>query len=108
MDSSAGELAAAALVICLAERLCAVALFHWVNEAGLLVVAKVSESSDVESSHHLVVLVDEVVAVELNRVSVCRNCIEWALETYHVETVPRCVAGDDLSFLVLGQPDDVL
>lgn len=42
-----------------------VARFHRVDEAGLLVVAEISEGSDVESCHHLVVFVNKIVAVEL-------------------------------------------
>lgn len=69
MDLAIREIARTSRKITFRERLCAVALFHGINEAGLLIIAKVREGGDVHGSHHLVVFVDQVVAVELYSVS---------------------------------------
>ncbi|TLD12853.1 uncharacterized protein PgNI_02843 [Pyricularia grisea] len=66
------------------------ALLHGVDEVSLLVVAKVGQGSHVEGGHHVVVLVDQVVAVE------------------HVDAVPGGVVSLDEHLFVLAQPDDVL
>lgn len=52
------------------EGLCTVFCVHGVDEGGFFVVAKVGEVSYIEGGHHIVVFVDQVVAVE------------------HVETIP--------------------
>ena len=69
--------------------LSAPSLLHRINEVGRFRVAEVGERGDVEGGHHVVVFVDEVVAVE------------------HVDAVPRRVAGEDAHFFVGAQEDDV-
>lgn len=66
------------------------ALVLGVAEVGGLVVAEVLQHGDVEGGHHVLVLVDEVVAVE------------------HVEAGPGLVVGLDAHRLADGEPDDVL
>ena len=78
------------LVVVFIDVFGAVLLLHRVNELGCLRVAEVGKAGDVESSHHVVVLVDEVVAVE------------------HVDTIVWGVAGDDGDLLVGTKQDDVL
>jgi hypothetical protein len=68
----------------------AVAGLHGVDETGLLVVAQISQRRYIEGRHHLVVLVDQIVAVE------------------HVEAVPWCVASDNVDLFVGVQPDNIL
>jgi hypothetical protein len=65
-----GEVAVAVDEVGIVEWLGAVLGFHGVDEVGLFVVAEVFECGDVEGGHHVVVFVDQVVAVE------------------HVETIP--------------------
>lgn len=66
LDFGVGEVAGAVIEVGLGEGLGAVAGFHGVDEAGLLVVSEVGEGCDVEGGHHFVVFVDEIVAVELD------------------------------------------
>ena len=69
--------------------LSAPSLLHRINEVGGFRVAEVCERGNVEGGHHVVVFVDEVVAVE------------------HVDAVPRRVAGEDTHFFVGAEEDDV-
>lgn len=108
MDGAVGEISRATCKIAIRERLRTVALFHRIDEAGLLIVAKVRKGSDVHCSHHLVVFVDQVVAVELYSVSKVTSIVVSENNTYHVETIPRCVASDDVDFFVGVQPNNIL
>jgi len=90
LDGSVCEVSATSFPVGFGERLRAVALLHGVDEAGLFVVAKIRQGGNIHSSHHLVVFVDQVVAVE------------------HVQTIPGCVASNHIDLLVGVQPNHVL
>lgn len=60
----------------------AVSLLHGVNEVGCLRVPPVSETGDVECGHHVMILMNEIVAVE------------------HVDSIPRSISGNNLYLLV--------
>ena len=51
------------------------------------------------------VLVDEVVAVELENVSEMSK--NWILGTYHIEAIPWRISSNDIDLLVSIQPHDV-
>ena len=57
-------------------------LLHRINEVCCLLIAKVFQRSDVECGHHVMIFMNQVVAVE------------------HVHTIPRSVLGQDLYLLV--------
>ena len=59
-----------------------VLLLHRVDKLGCFGVAEISETGDVKSSHHVVIFVDKVVAME------------------HLYTIIRSVTGDDCNLLV--------
>ena len=70
--------------------LAAVLLLHRIQKLGGLGIAPVAEAGDVKSSHHVMVFVDQIVAVE------------------HVDTIVRCVTGDDGHNFILAKQDDIL
>ena len=78
------------LVVIGADGLAAVLDLHRVDELGGLGVAPIAEAGDVEGSHHIMVLMNKVVAVE------------------HVDTIVRGVACNDCDLLVLAKKDNVL
>jgi hypothetical protein len=88
-NRSIREVASTVVKVVLAETLCAVLGFHGVDEGSLFVVTEIFQCGDIESGHHVVVFVDQVVAVE------------------HVETIPWTIAGENLNLFVLVQPNDI-
>ena len=82
---SIGDLIMLAVVLVLA----AVFILHRIKELGSLIIAPVFETLDVEGSHHVVILMNEVVAME------------------HVDTIVRGVARNDCDLLVHAQENDI-
>lgn len=107
LDCRVGEVAAARGEVAFGEELVAVAGFHWVDEAGLLVVAQVGQSGNIERGHHLVVLVDQVMAVELDFL-LARSVKRVCGMTNHVEAIPWSIACDDVDLFVGVEPDNIL
>lgn len=67
LDCRIGEVAAAGGEIAIREVLIAVARLHRIDKGSLLVVAKIGQGCGVESGHHFIVFMNEVVAVELRK-----------------------------------------
>lgn len=64
VDCFAFKVAVAVVIIFFLEAFGAVLGIHGIDESGLFVVAEICQCSDVQSGHHVVVFVNQVVAVE--------------------------------------------
>ncbi len=72
------------------DRSSQVAWLHGIDEPGSLWVAEVRKGGDVDRSHHVVVFVDKVVAME------------------HVNTIPRCISRNHRRRLASAKENNVL
>lgn len=68
--------------ILLVKRYCPILLVHGIQEASGLIVAEIYKGLNVESSHHLMVLMDQIVTME------------------HVKTIPWSINIDSVSDIV--------
>lgn len=64
-------------------------LLHWVHKVRSLLISEIRKSSDVEGSHHVMILMDEVVAME------------------HVHPIPGRILGQNLHLLVDAEKHDI-
>jgi hypothetical protein len=88
-----------------------VALWIAIALSRAKVVAKLGEEGDVKGTHHFMVFVDQVVAVELQWGSTMHlngTTRDTRRMTYHVEAVPRAIVCENMDDLTGCKEDCVL